>query len=258
MSLPFGLDGKNVVLTGGSGGVGQASARLFSRVAGARVLLISRRGSDALVDEIRATGGDASSYQADVSNRDELAEVFENIKRDYGSIKSLLNISGTCDFNEADTTAIERTAVDDARWERIVGVNGKGAALAVHFAAQNMEPGSSIVNVGSTAGRYGAELAVIDYTFSKAGLVGLTLGHSKMLAPLGIRVNGVAPGPIEGTEMLSAADEESLSALKSQIRLGRFCQPEDIAQICLFLASDMSVAMTGTTLDANCGQYISY
>jgi 3-oxoacyl-[acyl-carrier protein] reductase len=245
-------------MTGGSGGVGQASARLFTKIAGAKVALISRRGADDLVDEITSAGGVAHSYSADIADRGQLAGVFEKIKEDLGPIRSLLNISGTCDFNDADSTPLDRTAIEDERWDRIIGVNGKGAALAVHFASQSMSKGSSVVNVGSTAGRYGAEVAVIDYTFSKAGLVGLTLGHSKVLAPLGIRVNGVAPGPIEGTEMLSAADDESLAGLKSQIRLGRFCQPEDIANICLFLASDMSSAMTGVTLDANCGQYISY
>ena len=243
-------------MTGGSGGVGIASARVFSSVAGAKVALTSRRGADELVAEITAAGGVAKSYRADISDRTELDRAFSQIADDFGSIRSLLNISGVCEFYAPDSTPLDKTIVDDKRWERIVDVNGKGAAMAIQYASHIMSPGGSIVNVGSTAGRFGAEVAVVDYSFVKAGVVGLTMAYAKILAPLGIRVNCVAPGPIEGTAMLSAADEESLARVKSQIRLGRFCTVADIAHINLFLASEMSRALTGVTIDANGGQFI--
>lgn len=253
----FGLENKVVVVTGASGGVGMASARLFAEVAKAKVALLARSNLEELVAEISEKGGTATSYSVDISNRDELEAVFNQIESDLGPVHCLLNIAGTCDFYEPGESPISRTKIDEQRWERIVSVNGKGAALAVEFAVRSMPRGGSIVNVASTAGHYGAEFAVIDYTFSKAGLVGMTMGHAKILGPEGIRVNGVAPGPIEGTDMLSAADDDSIELAKSLTKLGKLCQPEDIAKINLFLASDMSGVMTGETVDANCGQFIS-
>ena len=257
METFFGLSDEAIVITGASGGVGKASALLLSAVAGAKLALVSRRGAEDVVAEISAAGGLARSYQADVSSRIELAHAFKKIAADFGSVRSLLNIAGTCDFYPVEAGPAEKSIIDDVRWERIVGVNGKGAALAIEFAVPLMKPGSSIVNVGSTAGSYGAEMAVVDYTFSKAGLVGLTMAYAKILGPLGIRVNGVAPGPIEGTEMLAAANEDSLNKIRGTTKLGRLCRPEDVAKIVLFLASQMSAVMTGATVDANCGQYIS-
>lgn len=254
----FGLENKNVVMTGGSGGVGQASARLFALTAGANVALISRRGSDELVEQVSAEGGAIKSYRADITSRSELDSVFKDIDRDFGDIHCLLNISGVCDFYSPDSSVLEKTQVNDERWEKIVGVNGKGVALAIEFAVARMIDGGSIVNVGSTAGRFGAELAVVDYSFAKAGLVGMTMAYAKILGDKGIRVNAVAPGPIEGTEMLAEADADVVKGLKSQTRLNRLCLPEDIANINLFLASTMSSSITGEVIDSNCGQYICY
>ena len=254
----FGLSDKTVVITGASGGVGSETARVFTKMAGAKVALLSRRGAPELAKELTEEGHSAKSYPVDVTSKEQLEEVFSNIVSDLGPVQSLLNISGTCDFYSDTATPQEKTVIDDERWQRIVDVNGKGVALAVQYAVQSMSRGGTIVNVGSTSGRYGAEMAVIDYSFSKAGLVGLTLGHAKILAPLGIRVNSVAPGPIEGTDMLAGADEDALERMRSGIRLGRLCSTADIAAINLFLASRMSNSMTGETLDSNCGQFISY
>lgn len=254
----FGLKDKVVVITGASGGVGSESARLFTKVAGARVALLSRRGAQELAAELSDEGADAKSYSVDVRDRSGLADTFARIVTDLGPVHSLLNVSGTCDFYPDDASPRDKTVIDDERWQKIIDVNGKGVALAVQYAMQSMEEGGTIVNVASTSGRYGGEMAVIDYSFSKAGLIGFTLGYSKILAPLGIRVNAVAPGPIEGTEMLAGADNDALDRMRSSIRLGRLCSTFDIARINLFLASDMSNAMTGETLDANCGQFISY
>ena len=254
----FGLNSKTVVITGGSGGVGGASARVFAGAAGAKVALLSRRGADSVVEEIRSLGGAAMSVRADITNREEMEAAFSEIEERFGAISVLLNVSGVCEYYPTESSPLERAVIDEARWDRINEVNGKGAALAIELASRRMKNGGSIVNVGSTAGRFGADLAVIDYSYSKAGVVGLTLGFAKILAPLGIRVNAVAPGPILGTEMLSAADEDALAALKAQTRLGKLCSIDDIARINLFLASEMSAAMTGETLDANCGQFISY
>ena len=254
----FGLENKTVVMTGGSGGVGGASAELFALSAGANVALISRRGSDDLVQSVSAQGGTIKSYRADVTNRTELDVVFKDIDKEFGAISCLLNISGVCDFYSPQSSVIDKTKVDDARWEKIVGVNGKGVALVIEFAVARMLNGGTIVNVGSTAGRFGAELAVVDYSFAKAGLVGMTMAYAKILGEKGIRVNTVAPGPIEGTDMLAGADEELVKGLKSQTKLNKLCTPEDIANINLFLASNMSASITGEVIDSNCGQYICY
>ncbi len=254
----FGLENKTVVITGASGGVGSESARVFTNIAGAKVALLSRRGAQELADELTAAGHMAKSYCVDLTQAEEIRKAFLSITSELGPVHSLLNISGTCDFYPENASPHEKTIIDEKRWQRIVDVNGKGVALAIQYASESMSEGSSIVNVGSTSGRYGAEMAVVDYSFSKAGVVGLTLAYAKILAPLGIRVNSVAPGPIEGTDMLSAADENALNKMRSSIRLGRMCSTADIANINLFLASKMSNSMTGETIDANCGQFISY
>jgi len=254
----FDLNKKNVVITGSSGGVGSACARLFALTAGANALLLARSDCSHLVQEIRAAGGSASYYQTDVTDRGSLEQSFNAIQKESGAIDVLLNIAGACEFYGAEDSPSDKTVIDDARWERMLAANGRSVVHAIEYAVKNMPNGGNIVNVGSVAGRYGAEMAVIDYSFAKAGIVGLTMGYAKILAPLGIRINAVAPGPIEGTAMLAQAKSSSVEEMRSRNRLGILCQPNDIAKIILFLASSMSNVMTGETIDANAGQFISF
>jgi NAD(P)-dependent dehydrogenase (short-subunit alcohol dehydrogenase family) len=254
----FGLQDKKVVITGSSGGVGSACARLFALTAGAHVVLLARSDCSALVTEIHDAGAQAWYYPTDVADRGALDGSFNAIHKQHGSIDVLLNIAGACEFYGADETPLDKTVIDDARWERMLAANGRGVVHTIEYAVKMMSRGGNIVNVGSSAGRYGAEMAVIDYSFAKAGIVGLTMGYAKILAPLGIRVNAVAPGAIEGTAMLAKATSTSLEEMRARNRLGILCQPIDVAKIILFLASTMSTVMTGETIDANAGQFISF
>jgi len=252
----FDLKNKVVVITGASGGVGSACAKLFAHSAGSHVVLLARKDCGALISEIEEGKGLVTFIKTDVSNRENLKNSFEEIRSTLGRVDVLLNVAGICEFYDPELSPLDKTSVDDARWERMMNVNGKAVANAIHFASKMMPAGSSIVNVSSTAGCNGAEMAVVDYSFSKAGILGLTMSYAKILGPMGIRVNAVAPGPIEGTDMLSQVKNFSVEDMKSKNKLGVLCQPIDIAKIMLFLASSMSRCMTGETVGASAGQFI--
>lgn len=258
MANIFGLDKKVVVVTGANGGVGSACARLFSIEAGAQLVLLARTDCSYLVSEINESGGSAHYFPTDISDTNSIRDSFIEIKNRFNRVDVLLNVAGLCEFYEPEDKPLDKMKVDSARWDRVLNVNGKSVLDLIQFATELMPAGSSIVNVSSTAGCYGAEMAVAEYSFAKAGIIGLTMSYAKILGSVGIRINAVAPGPIEGTAMLNQVKDISLDDMKAKNKLGILCQPVDIANIILFLASPMSRVMTGETIGASAGQFISF
>jgi NAD(P)-dependent dehydrogenase (short-subunit alcohol dehydrogenase family) len=245
------LTGKIVLVTGGGNGIGAASCRVFAR-AGARVAVIDRDG-DAAARVAAEIGGGAIGHALDVADGAAFARLASEIAAQAGGIDVLVNSAGTI-------TRQTIAAMPVADWDRVITVNLRGPfngtqAVIPHMRARG---GGAIVNIASVAGRRISFGGGANYSASKAGLLGFTRHAACELAPDGIRVNAVCPGPTAtgfGGGQLPSAERKAERARK--IPLGRMVEPEDIADAVLFLASDMSRMCTGIALDVDGGVLIS-
>ncbi len=249
MALDF--TGKIVLVTGGGNGIGAASARGFA-AGGARVAVIDRDG-DAAARVAAEIGGNASGHALDVSDGEAFARLATDIAAKEGGIDVLVNSAGTI-------TRQTIAAMPVADWDRIMAVNLRGPFNGTQAVIPYMKKrgGGAIVNIASVAGRRISFGGGANYSASKAGLLGLTRHAAYELAPDGIRVNAVCPGPTAtgfGGGQVPSAERKADRARK--IPLGRMVEPEDIADAVLFLASDMARMCTGIALDVDGGVLIS-
>lgn len=249
------LTGRVAVVTGGSRGIGRATVRGLAG-AGARVIFSytvdtpAARSIETEVAEMRK--GSAHSVQADVSNRDEAESVIEEAQTRYGAIDVLINNAGV--WNSSPIPIEEMT---DGEWDQMMAVNLKGVFTTIRAAVPRMKERKSgrIINVSSTAGQRG-EAFHAHYAASKAALLGLTKSLAAELAPHNILVNAVAPGWVD-TDMsagaLAGADHDKI---RESIVLGRPGTADEVAGAILFLASDLSTYLTGSTLSVNGGSVL--
>ena len=226
------LDNKVALITGGSSGIGAASARMLV-AEGAKVLLGDVRDDDgkALADEL----GDAARYvHLDVTSPQEWADAVEHCVQEFGTLNVLFNNAGI-----ANGAAINRFKLE--KWQQIIDVNLTGPFLGIRAATDVMiaANGGSIINTSSIEGLRGTPWAH-GYVASKWGLRGLTKSVAMELAPHGIRVNSLHPGLIR-TPITEGIPDDLIP-----IPLGRPGQPKDVASFVLFLASDESAFATGS------------
>lgn len=237
---------RNIVITGGSRGIGAACAEVFSQN-GDRVFIIYEK-NDICADEVAKKTG-ATPIKADISNEADVKRAADTISAMCGGVDVLVNNAGIAEiklFNDI-------TAED---WDRVFSVNVKGAFLMTKAFLSDMinKKSGKIINISSIWGQTGASCEV-HYSASKAALIGFTKALAKELAPSGICVNCVAPGVIE-TEMNSSLDDETIDALCEEIPLMRIGTPLETAKTVLFLASDAADYITGQVLSVNGGMYI--
>jgi NAD(P)-dependent dehydrogenase (short-subunit alcohol dehydrogenase family) len=249
MALDFA--GKVVLVTGGGNGIGRASSRAFA-AAGARVAVIDRDGAAAtqVASEI---GGTASGHALDVADGPAFAQLANEIAGAAGGIDILVNSAGTI-------TRQTIAAMPATDWDRIMAVNLRGPFNGTQAVIPHMKKrgGGAIVNIASVAGRRISFGGGANYSASKAGLLGFTRHAAYELAPDGIRVNAVCPGPTAtgfGGGQVPSNEQKATRARK--IPLGRMVEPEDISDAVLFLASDMARMCTGVALDVDGGVLIS-
>jgi 3-oxoacyl-[acyl-carrier protein] reductase len=242
------FNGKVVLVTGGGNGIGAATCRAFA-LAGARVAVIDRDGTagEAVAAEI---GNAASAHALDVAAFASLAGA---IAAKAGGIDVLVNSAGTI-----TRQTIANMPTED--WDRVLAVNLRGPFNGVQAAIPYMKArgGGAIVNVASVAGKRISFGGGANYTASKAGLIGFTRHAAYELAPDHIRVNAVCPGPTAtafGGGQVPSAERKAMRAKK--IPLGRMVEPEDIADVVLFLASDAARMCTGIAVDVDGGVLIS-
>src|SRR5690606_37806669 len=243
------LKDKTALVTGGAKGIGFAIAQTFVSH-GAKVVVADIDGDQAR-EAAEKLGGKptALAVTCDVTDQDAVESAVRAATDEFGSLDVMVNNAGIT----RDATMREMTLED---FESVLDVHLKGAWLGTEAAAAVMrEQGSgSIVNISSISGKVGM-IGQTNYSAAKAGIVGLTKASAKELAYKGVRVNAVQPGLIR-TDMTAALREDVWQAKLAEIPMQRAGEPEEVANVVLFLASEMSSYMTGCVLEITGGRHI--
>ena len=242
------LEGKTALITGAARGIGKAIALKFASE-GANVaftdIVIDENGK-ATEAEIAAFGVKAKGYASDASNFEATKEVVDQIKKDFGSIDILVNNAGIT----KDGLLLR---MSEEQWDRVIGINLKSAfnftrnVVPVMFSQRS----GSIINMASVVGVHG-NAGQANYAASKAGMIALAKSVAQEMGPRGIRANAIAPGFIE-TAMTAALPDNVREEWKKKIPLRRGGQPEDIANVATFLASDLASYVTGQVIQVDVG-----
>ncbi|HET9285104.1 MAG TPA: glucose 1-dehydrogenase [Candidatus Angelobacter sp.] len=244
------LKGKVAVVTGASKGIGAGIAKALA-AAGASVVVnyaSSKEGADRVVAEITRKGGKAAAVQGDVAKAADVKRLFEETKKAFGSLDILVNNAGIYGFAPLES-------VTEEEFHREFGTNVLGLILATREAVPYFgAAGGSVINVGSVVSSMTPAHTVV-YTATKGAVDAVTRVLAKELGPKKIRVNSINPGGVEteGTHRIGVVGSDFAKQLIDQTPLGRFGQPEDIAPVAVFLASEASGWLTGELLSASGG-----
>ena len=241
------LDGKTALVTGATRGIGRAIALKFA-AEGADVAFTYRsqdEAAQALLTEMEAMGVRAKAYKSDAASYEDAHNVVADVKETLGHVDILVNNAGI-------TKDGLMMRMDEGGWDAVIGTNLKSAFNFIHAVTPIMarQRSGSIINMSSVVGVSG-NAGQCNYSASKAGLIGLSKSIAKEMGPRGIRSNCIAPGFI-ATDMTEALPENLRQEWEKQIPLRRAGQPEDVAKVALFLASDLSSYVTGQVINC-CG-----
>jgi NAD(P)-dependent dehydrogenase (short-subunit alcohol dehydrogenase family) len=246
---------KIMLVTGGSRGIGAATARLAAQ-RGYTVCITylqNQIAAEAVVADIAATGGRAIAMAADVSAEREVIRLFEQVDAQLGPISALVNNAGILEQQ------MRVDQMDAARLQRVFTTNIVGPFLCARQAVRLMSSsyggaGGSIVNVSSGAARLGAPGEYVDYAASKGAIDTFTMGLAKEVATEGIRVNAVRPGVIYTEIHASGGEPQRVDRVKAAVPMQRGGQAEEVAQAILWLLSDEASYITGACLDVTGGR----
>jgi NAD(P)-dependent dehydrogenase (short-subunit alcohol dehydrogenase family) len=245
----FSLEGKVAIVTGASRGIGRAIALAFAD-AGAQLALASRNESDleTLAKEIDAGGGKAITVPTDVTDREQIENLINTTKSELGRLDVLVNNAGGSRFMSP------LTSVRPDGWTKMLSLNLDSVFHATQLGANAMieSGGGSIIQISSVAGLYGAP-GLSFYSAAKHGVIGLTKAVAKELAQSNVRVNCIAPGWI-ATDLNNWMDEDTTKWAESTIPMGRMGEAAEISGAAVFLASNASSFVTGTTIVIDGGQ----
>ena len=244
------LEGKNAIITGGSRGIGKGIAQVFAKH-GANVAFTynsSSQSAEDLAKELEASGIKAKAYQSNAASFEESQKLVDQVVEDFGSIDILVNNAGITKDN-----LLMRMSEED--FDKVIEVNLKSIfnmtkAIQRTFLKQRS---GSIINMSSVVGVTG-NAGQANYAASKAGIIGFSKSMAQELGSRNIRTNVVAPGFIE-TEMTAKLDEKTVQGWRDAIPLKRGGSPEDIANACVYLGSDLSSYVTGQVLHIDGGMH---
>ena len=244
------LSGKVAIVTGASKGIGEAIALRFGEAGAAVAVNYSsdKAGADRVVEAIKRGGGKAVAIQANVSKGADVKRLFAETKASLGAPNVLVNNAGVFSFEPLE-------AVTEAEFHRQFDTNVLGTLLTTQEAATAFNgDGGSVINISTISSINPVPNSVV-YSASKSAVDAITKGLAKELAGRKIRVNAIAPG-MTGTEAVLklGISLEVANAIGAPIPLGRLGQPDDIARVALFLASDQSSWLTGERITASGGQ----
>jgi len=246
----YSLKGKTALITGGSRGIGEATAIAFAK-AGANVVIASRKLAELerVAAECREYWVKALAIETHIGHMDQLKPLTERVVQEFGTIDILVNNGGT-------TVALPAMEFSEKAWDSVMNLNLKGLFFLSQEVAKIMKThgGGKIINTASVSG-FKPEVPTCAYSISKAGVIMATKCMAVEWAQYNIRVNAIAPGPID-TALFNAKfavapkdeAEKQLSAVRNRVALARIGQPSEIADAMCFLASDASSFITGQTI----------
>ncbi len=240
------------LITGASRGIGRATAILFAQrgINVAVNYLKSEKEAQDVVEEALKFGVRAIKVRADVSSDTEVRAMFDVIEKEFGALQIVVNNAGL-------SIHVNPEELDIEEWNRVIGVNLTGAFLVTKYAIPFLKRAGwgRVVNVSSLRAFSGSSKGV-HYAAAKAGIIGLTRSFALYLAKFNINVNAVAPGYTR-TDMTAGYLKDHEEEVKKKIPVGRVAEPEEVARVIYFLASDDSSYITGEVVTVNGGIYFT-
>lgn len=245
------LQGRVTVVTGAGQGIGEAIARAYA-AEGATVIVtdIVRDNAEAVAEQIRAQGGRAVGLVMDVTKRDDVQGVVDQVLKDYGQVDVLVNNAGII-------RPAMLTKMTEEQWDSVINVNLKGSFNCLQAVAPSMieRQYGRIINVTSAVGFRGT-IGQINYSAAKAGIIGLTKSAAKELGRYGITANALAPGAATKMTQNIRENPKFSEQYLEKLVLRRWAEPSEIAPVAVFLASEDSSYMTGQILNVDGGYSI--
>ena len=244
---------KTVVVTGGSRGIGKAIVYAFAN-AGYNVILNynqSEQSAKNIVEDLKDCKGVVEMFKADVSKREEVNAMIEYVNKEFGGIDVVVNNAGISHVGLFDE-------IEEEEFRKVMDVNLMGVFNVTQAALKECmlsKKNGTIINISSIWGIAGASCEVA-YSASKAGVIGLTKGLAKELAPSNITVNAIAPGAIATDMIYKEYSEKEIATIEKEIPMGRLGTPIEIANLALYLASDNARYITGQVISPNGGLVI--
>ncbi len=241
------LKGKVSIITGGASGIGKATALKFAQE-GAIVAVcdLNQETIDATVNEVKAAGGEAVGYIVNVTNKSQINDMVADVKARFGRIDVLVNNAGI-------VQDAQLTKMTDEQFDLVIDINLRGVYNCAKAVVDTMvaQGGGVILNASSVVGVYG-NFGQTNYAATKFGVIGFVKTWAKELGKKGIRANAVCPGFV-ATPILKAMPEKVIQAMEDRVPMKRMAQPEEIANLYAFLASDEASYINGAAIEITGG-----